>query len=126
MAGEQDTARLMAEFLEFKAARDAAAAADDDPDNDRDVAFTAADGSSITLPWRKARELDIDGFLASKFGLKRKAAQGGGDGDGSTGDGKGTGKAGKAGTGQQGTGQAGGAAAVASLFRTKPQQGKSA
>jgi hypothetical protein len=116
MAGDQDTAALMAEFLEFKAARDAAAAADNDPDNDRDVVFSSGD-SSISLPWRKAREFDLDAMLESRFGLKRKAApaaQGGGDGNDSTGSGKGTGKTG---TGAQGGGQAG-AQAVANLFRT--------
>ena len=109
-----DTAGILGEFAEFMRARQAAAAEDTDPDNERDIMFTASDGTSMTLPWRKAREFDIDGLLEGKFGLKRKAAPAaqGGDGDGGTGTGK-------TGTGKAPAAAGGGAPAnpVASIFR---------
>jgi hypothetical protein len=82
------TARLMAEFLEFKAAQEAAAAQDNDPDNERDVTIQRGE-TVLTLPWRKAKEYDLDGMLEG-FGLKRKpkpaAAEGGGADGGKEGE----------------------------------------
>jgi hypothetical protein len=74
----------MAQFAEFLEAKRAATAGDDDPDNARDVLFRAPDGTEVTVPWRKAREYDLDGLFGQKFGLTRKPKaepKGGGDGD---------------------------------------------
>ena len=73
-------AKYLGEFLEFIRAREAADADDSDPDNGRDITLQKGD-QVLTIPWRKAKEYDLDGFLAGTFGIKRKAAPAGKAGD---------------------------------------------
>jgi hypothetical protein len=87
----------MADYLAFVKARDAASAEDNDPDNARDITLQKGD-TVLSIPWRKAKEYDLDAFLAGTFGVKRKAAPAGKAGDSGAGD-SGTAGAQGAGTG---------------------------
>lgn len=77
----------MAEFLAFQKARAAAAADDNDPDNGRDIVLQKGD-QVLTIPYRMAKQFDLESFLSGTFGIKRKAAPAGKGGDGGDGDGK--------------------------------------
>jgi hypothetical protein len=88
--------KYLAEFLEFVAAREAAEHEDNDPDNGRDITLQKGD-QVLTIPFRLAKQFDLDGYLGSTFGIKRKAAPAGKAGDNGAGDGDGAAGGGKPG-----------------------------